>query len=113
MLERDFEAQRLLLLQHKCALCYSNRWLNRLQAMFAMAQEGWLPTVELWTEPGTLKDTITPIKATVVGAENDSFTVYTCNGFTDKDILEFLSRRGYACTKVWHAVLVACSSICS
>ena len=64
-------------------------WLGiMLGAMTALAHEGWLPTLELWTEPGTLMDCNTSVEVTVPEREDQNFTTYTCNGFTDQDILK-------------------------
>ena len=73
---------------------------GRLDAMTAMAQEGWSPTLELWTELGTPMHSITPVQLKITGVGEGSLTTYTSNGLTDDGLLQHLRSKGYICSQV-------------
>lgn len=50
------------------------RMLRRLKAMTLMQQEGWMPQVQFWQEPGTLLDGLQLVRRVTVGALRIVFT---------------------------------------
>lgn len=68
--------------------------------MECMAREGWLPTLSLWEESGTVLSELAQVTVAPEGMSGEEFIKYTCLGKDIDAILTELTDQGFDVTQV-------------